>query len=107
MNGKKLEFEQVKELNETLIVDENKIMKKEIVIDVNRTFSIVQFLRLKNEKEKHAWLRCRGSSILNFDSFARWQMIFIQYESMNQQKNQSISMEILDLLKLNFEINQI
>ena len=82
-------------------------MKKEIIIDVNTTLSIVEFLRLKNEKEKYAWLRCRGSSILNFDCFARWQMIFIQYESMNQQENQSMSIEILDLSKLNFEINQI
>ena len=30
-------------------------------------------------QEKQAWIRCRGSSILNFDIQAIWQLMFMQY----------------------------
>ena len=46
------------------------------------TLSTIQFLRSsQNPDSQHNldWLRCRGSSILNFDCYSIWQMMFIQH----------------------------
>jgi len=44
------------------------------------------------DKDKQAWIRCRGSSIANFDIHCIWQLMFVQYETTKQ----SISIPSLD-----------
>jgi hypothetical protein len=45
--------------------------------------SMAKFLRSDNvdsdSPEKQAWIRCRGSSVLNFDIHAIWQLMFMRY----------------------------
>ena len=44
------------------------------------TLSIIQFLRTSQNPDSHHnldWLRCRGSSILNFNCHSIWQIMFI------------------------------
>lgn len=46
------------------------------------TLSTIQFLRSsQNPDSQHNldWIRCRGSSILNFDCYSLWQVMFIQH----------------------------
>ena len=46
--------------------------------------SIAQFLRMgktADQLENPAWIRCRGSSLLNFHCYAQWQIMFIEHPS--------------------------
>jgi hypothetical protein len=36
-----------------------------------------------SDKDKQAWIRCRGSSIANFNIHCIWQLMFVQYETTN------------------------
>jgi hypothetical protein len=60
--------------------------------------SIAKFLRLgpnPDEPKNSAWIRCRGSSLLNFHSYGQWQMMFIRHPT--GTINPSPTIEILDI----------
>jgi hypothetical protein len=62
--------------------------------------SIVQFLRSekKNDKtEDLAWIRCRGSSLLNFYCYSQWQIMFIKHPSGIINSSSSSSIQIFDM----------
>ena len=46
--------------------------------------SLAKFLRFEDHDDltkKAAWIRCRGSSLLNFHSYSHWQMMFTKHPS--------------------------
>ena len=60
--------------------------------------SLAKFLRLGADPESadnSAWIRCRGSSLLNFHCYGQWQMMFIRHPT--GTINPSPSIEILDM----------
>ena len=71
------------QLQQSLIVKPDKEFKHEIHLKVNRgvySVSVMKFLRSGRDHDYNqsvAWIRCRGSSILNFDCYALWQIMFI------------------------------
>ncbi|UJR17483.1 hypothetical protein I4U23_004378 [Adineta vaga] len=60
--------------------------------------SMVEFLRSgrhQDDPQKNmAWIRCRGSSILNFDCFAIWQLMLIQHEQVDKDTKTFPSLKI-------------
>jgi hypothetical protein len=57
------------------------------------TVNLLTFLRGgKNQepnpsiKDSQAWIRCRGSSIANFDIHCVWQLMFVRHDRINQPK---------------------
>jgi hypothetical protein len=57
------------------------------------TVNLLTFLRgAKNQdpnpspKDSQAWIRCRGSSIANFDIHCVWQLMFVRHDRINQPK---------------------
>ncbi|CAF4863791.1 unnamed protein product [Rotaria sp. Silwood1] len=72
-------------LQGSLIVKPEQKFKREIHLRVRaRTYavSLIQFLRSGKEadfSQKIAWIRCRGSSILNFNCYCLWQIMFTKY----------------------------
>ncbi|CAF2046513.1 unnamed protein product [Rotaria magnacalcarata] len=80
-------------LQKSLIIEPNQQFKREIRLTVRKgiyNVSMTQFLRSgKNICENNlAWVRCRGSSILNFDCYSLWQIMFLKHP---QAKSDSVS----------------
>jgi hypothetical protein len=73
------------ELQESLKVKPDQAFKREIHLKVRGgvySVSMMKFLRSGKDldhTQNSAWVRCRGSSILNFDCYALWQIMFIAY----------------------------
>jgi hypothetical protein len=70
--------------------------------------SLAKFLRLGSDPDRpdknSAWIRCRGSSLLNFQCYGQWQMMFIKHPT--GTINPSPSIEILDItLSDNIQFN--
>jgi hypothetical protein len=62
------------------------------------SISVAKFLRLgpnPDQPKSSAWIRCRGSSLLNFRCYSQWQMMFIKHPT--GTINPSPSLEILDM----------
>ncbi|CAM4754601.1 unnamed protein product [Rotaria magnacalcarata] len=77
-----------KELSQSLIVSPNEEMKREIYLSVRSdtyTVSLIQFLRSGKNRDPTknlAWVRCRGSSIANFDCYALWQIMIVEHKNL-------------------------
>jgi hypothetical protein len=58
------------------------------------------------DKDKQSWIRCRGSSIANFDIHCIWQLMFIKYETTKQLSSiSSLDASIIpSIYDSNFEI---
>ena len=73
------------ELQRSLMVEPGQEFKREIHLRVRSGVygvSMMNFLRSGKDLEREqklAWVRCRGSSILNFDCYALWQIMFFQH----------------------------
>ncbi|CAF1436669.1 unnamed protein product [Adineta ricciae] len=60
--------------------------------------SLAKFLRFEpgsNRSGNYAWIRCRGSSLLNFHCYGQWQMMFTKHPTGTIDLSPSI--EILDM----------
>ncbi|CAF0927319.1 unnamed protein product [Rotaria sordida] len=72
-------------LQGSLIVKPEQKFKREIHLRVRAgtyTVSLIQFLRSGKDADftqRIAWIRCRGSSILNFSCYCLWQIMFTKY----------------------------
>lgn len=72
-------------------------VKSDIKIDLNVqeriwTISMMKFLKednSSNANENQAWIRCRGSSIYNFDVISRWQLMLIICPTVTDNKYQA------------------
>jgi hypothetical protein len=90
-----------KTLQQSLIVAPDEQFKHEINLTISDeiyTVSIIQFLRSgqKSDEDKNlAWIRCRGSSILNFDCYSLWQIMFLKHP--NAETDCSPSLKIFDI----------
>jgi hypothetical protein len=78
-------------------VAESGVLRKSLILKPDQTFkldvhlkvragvykvSVIQFLRHGKDfdpKRNLAWVRCRGSSLLNFDCYSIWQIMFVKH----------------------------
>ncbi|CAF4020262.1 unnamed protein product, partial [Adineta steineri] len=73
------------ELQKSLLIKPNEEFKREVHLKVRKgvyTVSLMKFLRSGKDQDytqNLAWVRCRGSSILNFDCYALWQIMLIKH----------------------------
>ena len=73
------------ELQRALVVKPGEEFKRELHLKVRGgvySVSLIQFLRSGkdlNLNQKLAWVRCRGSSIANFDCYGLWQIMLIKF----------------------------
>jgi len=60
--------------------------------------SMIEFLRSgKHEQDPQknvAWIRCRGSSVLNFDCYSIWQIMLIQHQKVDKNTETTPSLKI-------------
>ncbi|CAF1020696.1 unnamed protein product [Rotaria sordida] len=95
------ELEDVEELNKSLIVLPDKEMQRTVYLGAPpNTFSIsiIEFQRSGRNRDptnRRAWVRCRGSSIFNFDCFSRWQIMLIKHTGIKTQGEPS--MKVVDI----------
>jgi hypothetical protein len=98
--------DQSSQLQQSLI---NKQLKTEISLKAGRdTFkiSIAQFLRFAKNNDhidNAAWIRCRGSSLLNFHCYSQWQIMFIKHPT--GITNPSPSIQIFNMTKNKLQLN--
>ncbi|CAF3672548.1 unnamed protein product [Rotaria socialis] len=95
-------------LQQSLIVDSDKILITEIDLKASRDsqkISIIQFLlkRKNDQPENSAWVRCRGSSLLNFRCYSQWQILFIKHPTGEIKPSPTI--EILDMKPTKIRLN--
>jgi hypothetical protein len=60
--------------------------------------SMVEFYRSgKHEQDPQknmAWIRCRGSSVLNFDCYSIWQIMLIQHKNVDKKEETTSSLKV-------------
>ena len=84
-------------LRQSLLVKEGKPFEREIQWNMAYTVSMIQFFRRGNQQDELAWIRCRGSSIFNFDCHALWQLFFVEHPKVQPNSSGRMSMKVLDL----------
>jgi hypothetical protein len=73
------------ELQQALVAKPGHEFKRELHLKVRGgvySVSLIQFLRSGKDlalNQRLAWVRCRGSSIANFDCYGLWQIMLIKY----------------------------
>ncbi|CAF1500604.1 unnamed protein product, partial [Rotaria sordida] len=97
------------QLQQSLIIKSDETFKTEIVLKTSKDIyhvSISQFLYFMindNQAENFTWIRCRGSSLLNFHCYSQWQIMFIKHPI--GITNNSTSIEIFDMTKNKIQLN--
>ncbi|CAF3619339.1 unnamed protein product [Rotaria sordida] len=97
------------QLQQSLIIKSDETFKTEIVLKTSKDIyhvSIAQFLYSiinDNQTENFTWIRCRGSSLLNFHCYSQWQIMFIKHPI--GITNNSTSIEIFDMTKNKIQLN--
>lgn len=80
-------------LQKSLIVPANEQFKHEIHLKVEGDLcqvSLIEFLQSGKHRgadQKLAWIRCRGSSIANFDCYALWQIMFTKHPQASSDRS--------------------
>ncbi len=99
------------ELQKSLIITSDEKFQSEIRLKVSQgiySVSTIQFLRSgKNEDKENnlAWIRCRGSSILNFDCYSLWQIMFLTHPKVKSKSSPSLQIfQIPTIYDHTFEI---
>ncbi|CAF4905193.1 unnamed protein product, partial [Rotaria sp. Silwood1] len=79
----------------------SKEFQQQVYLKVARglySVSIIEFLRSgrheQDPQKNMAWVRCRGSSVLNFDCFSIWQMMLTQHPKVNKSTEAIASLKI-------------
>lgn len=91
------------QLQQTLI---NKDFKNELQLKTGRdifNISMAQFSRT-SKNNSQAWIRCRGSSLLNFHCYSQWQIMFIKHPTATTDSSpslQTFNMITLNKIQLN------
>ena len=99
------------ELNKSLIVEPDQQFKQEIYITMSSviyTVSTFRFLRSGRDQDQNedlAWIRCRGSSILNFDCYAIWQILLIKHP--RSKSDNETCLEPMDLSTIEDQTSEI
>ncbi|CAF0873800.1 unnamed protein product [Adineta ricciae] len=85
---------EMEQLNELMVVKDNKHFQVEYQWNISQTISMIRFLQYG----KHlTWVRCRGSSILNFNCFSLWQVFYLEHPNGKYDQQNPMSMKILNL----------
>ncbi|CAF5026788.1 unnamed protein product, partial [Rotaria sp. Silwood1] len=85
-----------KHLSKSLVIKQGEKFQHEVHLSVHAVDDSVSLSRfLRNQQANMEWVRCRGSSILNFDCFALWQVQFVNYPK--AQSNNVMCLEALNL----------
>ncbi|CAF3427844.1 unnamed protein product [Rotaria sp. Silwood1] len=96
-------------LQKALTIDSNEKLITEIHLKAYReafNVSIVQFLRwVKNydQPDNLAWVRCRGSSLLNFHCYSQWQIMFMKHPA--GITNSSSPIQTFDMTTTEIQLN--
>lgn len=83
------EVSQSQELHKSLRLGSDQPFQLEVDLyedSIIYTVSMSTFIRFGDDSKKNmelAWVRCRGSSVLNFDCYALWQIFLAQYPQLN------------------------
>ena len=87
------------ELQKTLLLSEN--FQQQVYLRVTKglySVSMIEFYRSgrheQDPQKNMAWVRCRGSSILNFDCAAIWQIMLIQHPKVHNKEDTIPSLKI-------------
>jgi hypothetical protein len=87
------------ELHKALLPSEE--FQQQIYLKVRQglySVSMIEFYRSgKHEQDPQknmAWIRCRGSSVLNFDCYSIWQIMLIQHPKINQNVETTPSLKV-------------
>ncbi|CAF3288840.1 unnamed protein product [Rotaria sp. Silwood2] len=90
-----------KQLSKSLVIKPGEKCQHEIHLSVDAadySVSTIRFLRCQQSVDQHenlAWVRCRGSSMLNFDCYALWQILFVKHPE--AQFNNAICLDVFDM----------
>ena len=87
---------EAKLLSNALLLSEE--FQQQVYLNVKKglySVSMIEFYRSgryeQDPQKNMAWIRCRGSSILNFDCYSIWQIMFIKYKKEDKDaENDSI-----------------
>ena len=85
---------EAKKLNDLMMVKDGEQFEREYQWNISQTIAMDRFLQLG---EILAWVRCRGSSILNFDCYAIWQLFYIKHPNGRYNNDDRMPMKTLDL----------
>jgi ankyrin repeat protein len=86
---------QSNQLQQSLIYQPNKNYNQNFIIQINNqsfSISIIQFLCFNKSDKEYLWIRSRGSSILNFNSYSKWQIMF-----QNDSPNKIFSLDVFNI----------
>ncbi|CAF3047730.1 unnamed protein product [Rotaria sp. Silwood2] len=81
--------DQSQELHKSLTLESSQPFQHEVYLHEDSTIYTVstsELLRFEDDPEKNtelAWVRCRGSSILNFNCYALWQIFLTKHPKIN------------------------
>jgi hypothetical protein len=90
---------QSNQLEQSLTYQTNHNYNQTLTIQIdNQTYdlSIITFLALNKSNNEHSWIRCRGSSIENYNFYSKWQIMFDQHPSIKSFKSPSLDIFYLD-----------
>ncbi|CAF3958384.1 unnamed protein product [Rotaria sordida] len=93
------------------LADDNQSFNSAIYLNSQKstyTVNLLTFYRgSENQEPKSstedsaAWIRCRGSSVANFDIYCLWQLMFVKYETNNKSTMPEVSLTpSLDAIKI-------
>jgi ankyrin repeat protein len=89
---------QSNQLQQSLIYQPNKNYNQNLMIPINNqcfSISIIQFLCFTQPDKEYLWIRTRGSSILNFNSYEKWQIMF--QNDPPSKMNKTISLDVFNI----------
>ncbi|CAF1282371.1 unnamed protein product [Rotaria sordida] len=100
------------DLQKSLIIMDDQKFQQEIFLTLETnvySVSTVQFLRSGKDNDREndlAWVRCRGSSILNFDCYSLWQTMFIKHKTtrLNSSSSPLKILKMADIYNRQLEI---
>ena len=105
------DFESV-DLQKALIIIPNQKFEREIHLKVRSgiySVSMMKFLRSGKDldyNQKLAWVRCRGSSVLNFDCCVLWQIMFTTHpEAASDSTLEMISIPVIHDSRFKMHLN--
>ncbi|CAF2734433.1 unnamed protein product [Rotaria sp. Silwood2] len=93
------------QLQQSLIINSDKKFQTEIDLKTSKDIYYVSFAQFlcsiinNNEADNIMWLRCRGSSLLNFHCYSQWQIMFIKYPTSIAKL--SVSIQIFNMTTTN------
>ena len=80
--------------------------QKQVYLEVAKglySVSMIEFYRSgrheQDPQKNMAWIRCRGSSILNFDCYSIWQIMLIKHPKVSSKEDAIPSLKIFNIFQ--------